>query len=83
MKCVKCFKKAKLRGQNLKSRDPYIATAYYFCPHCHTSFSIDKTQGEVISPNDPDQTLKRVLQDLTTLPKPLLQLVSKNVTALM
>lgn len=85
MKCLNptCGKKAKYQGQNTKSTNPYIATAYYYCPHCHTRFTIDKTEGEVTSPTDPEEVLRRVLKDIACLPREKLKVVSASVAELL
>jgi hypothetical protein len=84
MECLNCHRAgAKFQGQNTKSKAPYIATAYYYCPHCHTRFSIDKTEGEIITPTDPDTILRRVLTDIASLPKENLKIVSASVTELL
>lgn len=83
MEYLHCHEKgAKYKGQNVKSRDPYIATSYYYCPHCFTDFSIDKTEGDIHSPSDPAIVLRRVLKDIAQLPKDHLKLIRDSVTAL-
>ncbi len=69
-------------GQNKKSDKPYIAVAYYTCTVCSTKFTIHKTEGDITTPTDPDIVLRRVLQDISILPKQHLKLISDNVSAL-
>lgn len=84
MECINCFKKGAIyKGQNKKSLRPYIVTAYYYCPYCHSDFSIDKTGGEIHTPDDPAEVLRRVLSDISHLPKDHLKLVYESVSALM
>ncbi len=77
-----CGAVAKFTGQNKKSDNPYIATAYYTCTACFTKFTIHKTEGDITTPTDPDIVLRRVLQDISILPKQHLKLISDNVSAL-
>ena len=84
MRCVKCHKKgAKHHGQNLKSQDPYFATVYYICPHCGTWFSIEKSIGEVKSPDNPEEIFRRVMRDIASLPREKLELISRSVAELL
>lgn len=85
MRCLNpdCRKTAKYRSQYIKSYDPYIATLYYFCPHCGTRFTIDKSEGDIILPNDPKEILRRVMKDIPILSKDHLKLVYESVRALM
>ena len=85
MQCLnpECRKAVKQRSQYVKSNSPYIATVYYFCPHCGTVFTVEKSQGDIISPGDPEETLRRVMKDIPSLTKEHLRLVYESVRALM
>ena len=84
MECLHCHKQGvKYKSQYVKSHTPYIATAYYYCPYCHSHFSIDKTEGEIHTPTDPATILRRVLKDISNLPKDHLKLIYDSVSALM
>jgi len=85
MQCLNpdCRKTVKQRSQYIKSNTPYIATGYYFCPHCGACFTVEKSEGEIIFPAAPEEILRRVMKEIPYLSKDHLKLVFESVRALM
>ncbi len=85
MQCLNpdCRKTVKQRSQYTKSNTPYIATVYYFCPHCGACFTVEKSEGEIFFPNAPEGVLLRVMKEIPSLSKEHLRLVYGSVRTLM